>query len=82
MGCRMGDIGACGPSTPSSVVGASAAAPQAPPKFEAAMVEPVKRKDTADISDAARARLASERQQDQTYAAQLTASQGQTSVSA
>ena len=81
MGWIMGDIGACGPSTPTSVVSAQVQH-QAPVKPEVTLVEPVRKKDTAEISDAARARLASERQQDRTYAAQVTASQGQASVSA
>lgn len=77
----MGDIGACGPSTPTSVVG-STTAPQAPVKADVTLAEPVRKKDTAEISDAARARLASERHQDQTYAAQVTVSQSQAGVSA
>jgi len=73
----MGDIGACGSSSCSPV---KAPEPrQSPAKAEETLVEPIKKNDSAVISDAAQALLVSERRQDQTYAAQLSVSQNQTS---
>ncbi len=78
MGCLMGDVGACGNSSCSAVN----APPQrqAPAKVEETLVEPAKKRDSAEISDAARAQLASERRQEQSYAAQLLVSQNQSSI--
>ena len=74
----MGDVGACG-NSPSSAVN-TAPPRQALPKPEITLVEPVQKKDSAVISDAARSQLAAERRQDQTYVAQQSVSQSQASI--
>jgi hypothetical protein len=81
----MSVITGCAPTTPpptASPASTASVAP-APPLFEATAQPPAKLAldlDKVEISDAARARLASDRQQEQKYVAQLSASREQASI--
>ena len=79
----MSAITGCAPTTPpptASPASTASVAP-APALFEATAQPPAKLAlDKVEISDAARARLASDRQQEQKYVAQLSASREQASI--
>jgi hypothetical protein len=76
----MSAITGCAPNTPpTSPAASTASVAPAPPLYEAT-AQPAPRLDKVEISDAARARLASDQQQEQKYVAQLSASREQTSI--
>lgn len=75
----MSAVGTCAPTTPAASAASTASVAPAAPLYEAT-AQPATKNDQVEISDAARARLASEQVQNQKYVAQLSASREQTSV--